>query len=104
MVRTAGSKEEMILRMLISKTGGEMYGLEMVEAAKGGLPRGTVYVTLDRMEDKGLVSSKLEERGADFRGTPRRLYKITGAGQTTLRALDAARHGFSLALDGGITS
>jgi hypothetical protein len=35
-------KEFKILELLIAK--GEMFGLEMVEASEGELPRGTIYV------------------------------------------------------------
>ena len=44
-------KEMLTLEMLISN--GEMFGLEMVEASEGELKRGTIYVTLQRMSDKG---------------------------------------------------
>ena len=63
-----------------------MYGLEMVKASSK-LVRGTIYVLLSRMEDKGYVSSR-QEREETQAGMPRRLYSITGLGQ---RALNAAR-------------
>jgi DNA-binding PadR family transcriptional regulator len=31
----------------------ELYGLQLVAASRGRLKRGTVYVTLRRMEEKG---------------------------------------------------
>jgi DNA-binding PadR family transcriptional regulator len=34
-----------------------MYGLEMVRASSGKLKRGSIYVTLTRMEDKTRVTS-----------------------------------------------
>jgi hypothetical protein len=45
------AKETLILNLLPQKR--EMCGLQMVAASKGRLKRGTVYVTLGRMEDKG---------------------------------------------------
>ena len=39
-----------------------MYGLQLVEQSEGALKRGTVYVTLGRMEAKGLVESEQESR------------------------------------------
>ena len=39
-----------------------MFGLQLVEQSNGGLKRGTVYVTLGRMQDKGYVESRTEER------------------------------------------
>ena len=51
-------KEFKVLELLIAK--GEMFGLEMVEASEDELKRGTVYVTLQRMGDKGYVESREE--------------------------------------------
>jgi DNA-binding PadR family transcriptional regulator len=85
MPRQPSSKEALILQMLVAKAGAEMYGLEMVQTSRGQLARGTVYVTLDRMEEKGLVSSRQEPPGPNVRGIPRRLYKVTGLGERALR-------------------
>ncbi|HVG18119.1 MAG TPA: PadR family transcriptional regulator, partial [Blastocatellia bacterium] len=68
----------------------ELYGLEMVEASSGSLKRGTIYVTLQRMQEKGLVDSKPEPRTAPEIGIPRRLYIVTGYGQRMYRAYQAA--------------
>ena len=57
---TLSSKESLILSLLAA--GRPLYGLELVAASKGQLKRGTVYVTLGRMEDKGYVESELEDR------------------------------------------
>ncbi len=81
-------KEAMILQMLIS--AGEMYGLEMVKTSGKQLARGTVYVTLSRMEDKGFINSRLEERSGNDAGPPRRLYSANGHGIRVLRAREAA--------------
>lgn len=77
-------KETLILEMLMSK--GEMFGLEMVEASEGGLKRGTIYVTLQRMADKGYVDSREEPRTMPEIGIPRRKYKATGLGERVFRA------------------
>lgn len=75
--------------MLIS-SGGDLFGLEMVEASKGELKRGTIYVTLHRMAEKGLIESKPEPRTAPEVGIPRRLYRVTGYGQRVFAAYQAA--------------
>ncbi|MBN8245116.1 PadR family transcriptional regulator [Nitratireductor aquimarinus] len=72
--------------------GGEMYGLEMVKASST-LKRGTIYVTLDRMSDKGLVRSRTVSEPTQS-GMPRRLYAISGLGQKVLAAQDAANAAF----------
>jgi DNA-binding PadR family transcriptional regulator len=76
--------EALILDLLASRE--RAYGLELVAASHGRLKRGSIYVTLGRMEQKGLVTSSLETRPGD--GPPRRLYEATPIG---LRALVAAR-------------
>lgn len=75
----------MILEALVNH--GELYGLQMVDIIPG-LKRGTVYVTLGRMEDKGFVTGR-EVKEPQWAGMPRRLYKITGQGQRVLQALMA---------------
>jgi len=80
-------KEYLILDLL--RSGGEQYGLEMVKLSAGTLKRGTIYVTLGRMEDKGFVRSRREKSPTDP-GMPRRLYQITGEGVRVLQAIDAA--------------
>ena len=72
-------KEREILKLLIGQ-GAEMYGLEMVARPGGRLSRGSVYVLLDRLEERGLVSSRLEDRRSGS-GIARRLYRPTGHGR-----------------------
>jgi DNA-binding PadR family transcriptional regulator len=80
-------KEALVMQLLVR--GGELYGLQMVEQSEGELKRGTVYVTLERMEDKGYITSRQEERAPDAIGLPRRLYKLTGLGERVLHAWEA---------------
>ena len=55
-----------------------MYGLDIVRRSGGSLRRGTVYVTLSRMEDRGLVEGL---RVAQDHGLPRRAYRVTHEGR-----------------------
>jgi PadR family transcriptional regulator PadR len=82
--QTLPSKERLILEMLISS--GPSFGLAMVERSGGALKRGTVYVTLSRMEAKGLVASEQEPAHPGAIGLPRRIYRATGLGERLLRA------------------
>lgn len=75
--------EAKILQRLIGH--GEMYGLQLVEESDGDIKRGTVYVTLQRMTEKGFVESRQEEPLPPTPGLPRRMYRATGAGETALR-------------------
>ena len=71
------NSERVILQLLVAK--GPCYGLELVESSRGALKRGGVYVTLGRMDEKGLVKSTAGESG-------RRLYKPTALGERALAA------------------
>ena len=81
---TLPPKERLILELLVS--AGPLYGLELVERSEGGLKRGTVYVTLGRMEAKGFLTSEQETLPDGAIGLPRRRYRPTGLGERVLRA------------------
>src|ERR671919_67123 len=81
---TLPRKERLILELLVS--GGPMYGLQLVEQSDGALKRGTVYVTLGRMEAKGFVESEQEDMPPGAIGLPRRIYRPTALGVRMLRA------------------
>ncbi|MCU0683534.1 MAG: PadR family transcriptional regulator [Polyangiaceae bacterium] len=85
-MRSLSAKEGCVLELLAAR--GQLYGLELVGASGGSLKRGTVYVTLARMEEKGLVSGEVEPCAAPHPGLPRRLYRATALG---LRLLEAQR-------------
>jgi DNA-binding PadR family transcriptional regulator len=69
----------------------EMYGLELVAASGGELKRGTVYVTLARMEEKGFIASRLDNDPPPSGGLPRRLYTATSFGRELMAARAALR-------------
>lgn len=66
--------------------GGPQFGLGLVQDSHGRLKRGTVYVTLGRMERKGFVASELETPSPAAIGLPRRIYRATALGERALRA------------------
>jgi DNA-binding PadR family transcriptional regulator len=76
---TLSAKELLVLDLLVRE--GELYGLQLVAASRGRLKRGTVYVTLGRMEDKGYVAATLEDPPPASGGLPRRLYRPTPLGR-----------------------
>jgi DNA-binding PadR family transcriptional regulator len=83
-----GEFEQMLL-LAILRLGAGAYGAalmrELRRAADRRVSRGSVYVTLDRMQEKGWVTSEssapLPERG----GRPRRVVSVTPAGLQELR-------------------
>jgi DNA-binding PadR family transcriptional regulator len=76
------AKESLILELLVREN--DMYGLQLVAASRRRLKRGTVYVTLGRMEDKGYITSRLEDPPAEAGGLPRRIYQPTSLGRRVL--------------------
>ncbi len=84
-------KEALILELLLKKPASEMYGLELVADSGRRLRRGTVYVTLSRMEDKGFLESRLEVISRPMSGLPRRLYKPTAFGKKMYELAEVAR-------------
>jgi DNA-binding PadR family transcriptional regulator len=86
---TLSAKELLILELLIREK--DMYGLQLVAASGRRLKRGTVYVTLGRMEEKGYITSHLEDAPARAGGLPRRKYQPTALGRRVLRIWSGAR-------------
>jgi DNA-binding PadR family transcriptional regulator len=78
--------ERLIVELLVEHD--ELFGLRMVELSEGRLKRGTVYVTLGRMHEKGYLESRQEALPPGAIGLPRRLYRPTAF---ALRALAAWR-------------
>jgi PadR family transcriptional regulator, regulatory protein PadR len=85
--------ESLVLDLVESR---ERYGLELVDLAGGRLKRGSVYVTLGRMEAKGFVTSRQEERAAGAIGLPRRLYRATPYGLKVRDAYQLLREALAL--------
>jgi PadR family transcriptional regulator PadR len=77
--------ERVILDLLHDQ---ELFGLQLVDHSRGALKRGTVYVTLGRMQGKGYVESRSEPLPPGAIGLPRRWYRPTSLG---LDARNAAR-------------
>ncbi len=93
-------KEFAILDLLVPK--GEMYGLEMVKASDGNLKRGSIYVILSRMAEKGYVESREVPREYPEIGIPRRKFMASENGKRVYRANVKAQEFFAaeLALEG----
>ena len=85
---TLPPKERLILDLLIAE--GPLFGLQLVERSGGALKRGTVYVTLGRMQEKGYLESRQEPLPPGAIGLPRRLYRPTGLALRILAAWKAA--------------
>lgn len=76
---------QLVLRALLEDPAKERYGLELCELA--GLPSGTVYPILARLEQVGWVDSVWEDPTAYENGVRprRRFYRITQDGAVQAR-------------------
>jgi PadR family transcriptional regulator, regulatory protein PadR len=63
---------------------GYQYGFDIMEIT--GLPSGTVYPALRRLEKSGVVESRWEDEAAAHKDQrpARKYYKLTGAGKAAL--------------------
>ena len=66
--------------------GGHGYGFSVMEMT--GLPSGTVYPAMRRLERDGLIRSQWESQSIADAGLrpPRKYYKLTRSGKATLQA------------------
>lgn len=80
------------IAILLAIRDGGRYGLDVMD--RTGLPSGTVYPTLGRLEDRSYVRGRWEAASsASAEGRPRRrYYELTPAGRAALEeALNAVR-------------
>jgi len=90
-----GEFEQMVL-LAILHVGGEAYGVPIVEEIERrtgrSVSRAAVYVTLRRLEKRGLVTSWMSEPTAERGGKARRCVRVEPEGMTLLgesrRAMD----------------
>ena len=102
-----GELEEMVL-LAVLRLGAEAYGAsvlrELDEQAGREVPRGSVYVTLDRLEEKGLVRSRPGQPTAQRGGRAPRLVSVTAAGMAALRRTRDVRDRLLDGLGGALES
>ena len=84
--------EQIVLLLLDNAVSAPLYGYAMVEASGGRLKMGTIYVTLGRMEKKGLIKSFKEERRPGAVGLPRRQYEATADGRRAFQEWQISQH------------
>jgi len=88
-----GAFEQAVL-LAVWKLAGDAYGRGILRGVQSGLDRevtaGAVYATLDRLEQKNLITSRLEEGTPVRGGRVRRYYRVTGSGVKALNDSKAA--------------
>ena len=84
-----GEFEQLVL-LAVLRLGEDAYAVTirqtLEEAAARTVSRGALYTTLERLDAKGLLSSRMGEPTADRGGRARRYHKVTAAGMRALRA------------------
>lgn len=87
---------EMCVLALLAR--GESYAYEIASTlASGiGMGEGTIYPLMRRMQDDGLVDTRLVESSS---GPPRKYYRLTAAGRTALAAQKREWQSFTDAVD-----
>ncbi len=89
-----GEFEELILTM-VAALQEDAYGAAISEEIETRLKRevnlSAVHVTLYRLEDKGLIKSSMGGGTNERGGRRKRIFTITSAGMSMLRAMKEAR-------------
>jgi PadR family transcriptional regulator PadR len=84
---------EQLLLLAILQCGDEAYGAALqrrLERTRRRISLGAVYTTLLRLEDKGLVASRIGEPIAERGGRRRKYYRLLPVGLRQLEASLAA--------------
>jgi DNA-binding PadR family transcriptional regulator len=79
---------EQLLLLATLRVGDGAYAAalldDLVETADRSVSLGTIYVTMVRLEERGLVASELGEPTAQRGGKAKRLYRVTEEGREAL--------------------
>jgi PadR family transcriptional regulator, regulatory protein PadR len=86
---TVGQFEQVVMTAIL-RCGNDAYGVTIHEAVEGlsvskSVALGAVYSTLDRLEDKGLISSWLSDPTPERGGRSKRHYRLEADGERALR-------------------
>lgn len=108
MTREALGEFEQLVLLAILHLGDDVYGVPIVDEIERRTGRrvaqAAVYITLRRLEQKGLLTSWMSEPTAERGGKARRCVKVSRAGVTLLRdsrhALDKMWRGLDPELKG----
>jgi PadR family transcriptional regulator PadR len=80
---------ELLVLLALIRLGDNAYGVPISEAIEQSSGRevaiGSVYITLDRLADKGFVSSRLGEPTAERGGRAKTYFRITAQGLREVR-------------------
>lgn len=99
-VASIGEFEQMVL-LAILRVGEGAYGVSIraeIEACTGRDPApGALYTTLDRLEEKGLVTSTMGDPTPERGGRAKRYFEVTGGG---VEAVARAQRSYQRLMEG----
>jgi len=92
---------EQLVMLAVMRLGDGAYGMtvrrEIEKNAERSVSLGAIYATLDRLEEKGFVASRLGDSGSERRGRAKRFFNVRAPGvralQNALASLDRMRRG-----------
>ena len=87
MPRKPSTATRQIFQAFLDAPSDETYGFELAEAT--GLPSGTVYPILRRLEDDGFIKSHWAEVEGKTQRRRRRYYELTGEGRRAAQTATA---------------
>jgi DNA-binding PadR family transcriptional regulator len=89
MSRGEFSHFELLVLTAVVRLGDRAYGVNIADEIEAHSGRdvivGSVYAALDRLEDKGFVTSKLADPTPERGGRAKKYFRVTGAGLRHVR-------------------
>src|SRR5215467_2444879 len=80
---------ELLVLLAVIRTGDDAYGVPIADAIAESSGRevaqGSVYITLDRLERKGLVVSRMGDPTAERGGRAKTYFRVTSKGMREVR-------------------
>ena len=85
---------ELLALLAVLKVGDNAYGVPVADAIREATGRdvllGSVYVTLERLERKGLMTSRLGDPTPERGGRAKRYFRVTAKGLREAHAIQRA--------------
>ena len=89
-----GEFEELVL-LMVAALNGEAYGVnithEIIDKTSRDTRLNQVHASLHRLEEKGMITSKMSKPTAERGGRRKRIFKITAYGRQTLSEIQSVR-------------
>jgi DNA-binding PadR family transcriptional regulator len=100
---TLGEFEQFVL-LALARLGADAYGITICDDIAARTRRvvslGAVYKTLERLEDKGLVRSRIGEPTAERGGRRKKHYQLAAPGERALRQSMSALRNMTEGIEG----